>query len=116
MPAICKQVLTPDKSTSIAGVVRDYVAAQLGGVPQGLAQSGLSLANQGADELAQAIESYKKSGSSSQSGVLGTSTHAAPSVTDSIFNNVLDALAFLVHHWPWTMGAAALAGVGMFVL
>lgn len=104
LPAICAQILTPDKNTSVVDVIRRNVVERVREIPNLVMNDLGEAVNGGAESLAENLESHKKG------GVLGASTSAVDDLSffDSLYNKALGALAFLIRHWLWT-----LAGFGV---
>jgi hypothetical protein len=109
LPAICQQVLAPKPETSLTEIIRDHVVEKLKTVPQALAQEAKEFADEAADTLAGSIEKHKPS---LASGVLGASDVYDPTLWETVYEKFLSALAFIIRHWVWALGALTILIIG----
>lgn len=109
MPAICQQVLDPKPGASLIQIVGNHIVEKLKTVPMALAGDAQELVDQAAESLADSLESRKPS---LAAGVLGASDVYVPTLWESIYDKLLTALAFIIRHWVWTLGAITIFIVG----
>ena len=108
IPAICQQVLTPEASTSVAQIIKEHFVSRAKGVPSKVVQDVRGAVDGFANSLADKVESYKSDGeivAGDGGSVLGTSTSMVgeQSFLDSVKDDALAVLAFLLRHWLITL-------------
>ena len=118
LPALCKQVLTPNTNTSLPQVVMNHIVERVKEMPGRIVQDTRGVVDKFTNSLAENLESKKSNGGvvlaqESGSRVLGTSTKnvGSQSFLDSLWNWGIDALSFLLHHW-----LGSLAGLGALAI
>jgi hypothetical protein len=109
LPAICQQVINPVANTSIPQIVINHIKEKLDTAPQELARDAKEVVDQAAESLASAVESRRPSAGA---GVLGASTVYKPTLWESIYDKLLEALAFTLRHWTWALGAVTILIIG----
>ncbi|OHA91647.1 MAG: hypothetical protein A2758_00890 [Candidatus Zambryskibacteria bacterium RIFCSPHIGHO2_01_FULL_49_18] len=98
LPAICEQVLSPDKDTSIAKIIQTHFVEKAKTIPSEIIQDVKEVAGSAANSIGKSLGAYKDATTSKFRGsVLGTSTRAT--IETSPFN-------ILFRYWVW--GAAGL--------
>lgn len=116
LPALCRQVLEPSKETSISQIVSNHVIEKVKEIPTLIVQDAKGALDKIANNLADTLESKKSDGAvaAASSAVLGTSTARVShqSLFDKAYNYGLDALAFLLRHWLWSISALGLIIIG----
>jgi len=111
LPALCKQVLTPDTNTSVPQVVMNHIIEKVRGVPSQIIGDVTDKVDEVTGTLAEALEAQKNT---PKKLVLGTST---ASVNDSgvvgyLYDKAIDVAAFLLRHWLWTLSALVALIIG----
>ncbi len=117
LPAICQQIIEPKENVSIPQLVVSHVVGKAKEIPRAIAVDAKEAVDGFANSLAEKVESYKSDGTvlaADGGDVLGTSTSMVgeQSLLDSIKDDALSILAFLLRHWLITLaviGAIAIA-------
>ncbi|MEK7227622.1 MAG: hypothetical protein AAB641_01890 [Patescibacteria group bacterium] len=108
LPAICEQIITPDKNLSIPDIIKEHIATRIREIPGEIARDTKEVVSSIGDSIGETLGANKDEAFSRiKSQVLGTST------ANALQSNFSD---LLLRHWVWALSALGLMVIGFFFL